>query len=170
MNSMDMRVLGASALTAAIVSVSIGYVTARRDCPTVIQVRDVPAVLTVPPTPPVVAPGVAAPVAAPVEEEVEEEAIEVDDTDVDVDINDCEALKEKGMNHINVGEHTAALTAFEASLQCQDDPYVRQLAFMESCASANSLKAKIFYKKLTPAQQTKFAQICIRQKPPVAYE
>jgi hypothetical protein len=163
MNAMDMRVLGASALTAAIVSVSIGFVMARRDCPTLVAVPTAPAVVAVPAAPPVVA--------AVEEEEIEEEVVEeAVDTYDDVSLDDCEALKEKGMGHINLGQHTAALNAFEASLQCQDDPYVRQLAFMEACASGNTLKAKIFYKKLTPAQQTKFAQICIRQKPPVAYE
>jgi len=83
---------------------------------------------------------------------------------------DADVAKDKGMNHINSGQHAAALAQFEASLRCKDDPYVRQLAFMEACASGNSSKAKVYYKKLTPAQQTKFAQICIRQKPPVAYE
>lgn len=162
MNAMDMRVLGASALTAAIVSVSIGFVMARRECPTVVQVRDVPAVVV-----PTAMPTAAATVD---EETVEEEVVAELDDSADIDIDDCEALKEKGMSHINMGQHSAALTAFEASLTCKDDPYVRQLAFMESCASGNSLKAKLFYRKLTPAQQTKFAQICIRQRPPVAYE
>jgi len=83
---------------------------------------------------------------------------------------DPEAAKEKGMQNINMGQHAAALAQFEASLRCKGDPYVLQLAFMESCASGNSPKAKLYYKKLTPAQQTKFAQICIRQKPPVAFE
>ena len=83
---------------------------------------------------------------------------------------DAEAAKEKGMSNINMGQHAAALAQFEASLRCKDDPYVRQLAFMEACASSNSPKAKLYYKKLTPAQQTKFAQICIRQKPTVPYQ
>jgi hypothetical protein len=86
-------------------------------------------------------------------------------------VEDCaESAKEKGMANINMGQHAAALAQFEASLKCQPDPYVLQLAFMESCASSNSVKAKLYYKQLTPAQQTKFAQICIRQKPPVPYE
>jgi len=83
---------------------------------------------------------------------------------------DAEAAKERGMSFINAGEHAASLAAFEASLACKDDPYVRQLAFVESCASGNSPKAKVYYKKLTAAQQSKFAQICIRQNPPVPYE
>ncbi len=77
---------------------------------------------------------------------------------------DAEATKEKGMQNVNMGQHAAALAQFEASLRCKNDPYVLQLAFMESCSSGNSAKAKLYYKKLTPAQQTKFAQICIRQK------
>jgi pSer/pThr/pTyr-binding forkhead associated (FHA) protein len=77
---------------------------------------------------------------------------------------DADASKEKGMQNINMGQHAAALAQFEASLRCKNDSYVLQLAFMESCSSGNSAKAKLYFKKLTPAQQTKFAQICIRQK------
>jgi ABC transport system ATP-binding/permease protein len=77
---------------------------------------------------------------------------------------DADALKEEGMQNINLGQHAAALSKFEASLRCKQDPYVRQLAFMESCASRNSPKAKQYYKVLTPAQQAKFAQMCIREK------
>ncbi len=83
---------------------------------------------------------------------------------------DAEAAKEKGMSNINMGQHAAALLQFEASLRCKDDPYVRQLAFMEACASSNSPKATLYYRKLTPRQQEKFSQICERQKPPVAYK
>ena len=159
MNSMDVRVIGASALTAAAVSVVVILVTGglRRDCPA-------PA--------PVVINHVAAPVApvvaeAPAYDDVEElEAEPLIDT-----VESCaESAKEKGMSNINMGQHAAALAQFEASLKCQPDPYVVQLAFMESCASSNSVKAKLYYKQLSSAQQTKFAQICIRQRPPVAYE
>jgi hypothetical protein len=77
---------------------------------------------------------------------------------------DADALKDKGMQNINLGQHAAALADFEASLRCKHDPYVVQLAFMESCGSANSVKAKLYYKQLTQAQQAKFAQMCIRTK------
>jgi pSer/pThr/pTyr-binding forkhead associated (FHA) protein/tetratricopeptide (TPR) repeat protein len=83
---------------------------------------------------------------------------------------DAEALKEKGMQNINMGQHAAALAQFEAALRCKPDSHLLQLAFMEACASGNSPKAKLYYKKLTPPQQVRVAQICIRQKPPVAYE
>jgi hypothetical protein len=81
---------------------------------------------------------------------------------------DAEALKERGMQNINMGQHAAALALFEQSLACKPDPYVVQLAFMESCSSENSEKAKLYYKQLTPPQQQRFAQMCIRMK--VAYE
>ncbi len=77
---------------------------------------------------------------------------------------DADALKEKGMENINMGQHAAALAQFEASLKCRRDSYVLQLAFMEACSSSNPVKAKFYYKQLTPVQQQKFAQICIRQK------
>jgi len=77
---------------------------------------------------------------------------------------DADALKDKGMEMITMGQHAAALAQFEASLRCKRDSYVLQLAFMEACSSSNSGKAKYYFKLLTPAQQNKFAQICIRQK------
>ncbi len=80
---------------------------------------------------------------------------------------DAEASKEKGMSNINKGQHAAALSEFEASLRCKDDPYVRQLAFMEACASSNAAKANLYYARLSKQQREKFRQICIRQKPPV---
>ncbi|HEY5920605.1 MAG TPA: hypothetical protein VIV11_02995, partial [Kofleriaceae bacterium] len=64
----------------------------------------------------------------------------------------------------NMGQHAAALSRFEASLKCKRDQYVIQLCFMEACASGNSPKAKLYYKQLTAVQQTKFAQMCIRNK------
>jgi len=81
---------------------------------------------------------------------------------------DADGFKDKGMRNINMGQHAAALSQFEASLRCKDDPYVRQLAFMEACSSGNSPKARYYYKLLTPNQQQKFQQICVRQK--VAYD
>jgi hypothetical protein len=160
MNSMDVRVIGASALTAAAVSVVVVLVSGglgRRDCPA-------PAPVVINHVAPAVAVADEAPVYDDVEEELEAEPV-IDD------VEGCaESAKERGMSHINMGQHAAALAQFEASLRCQADPYVVQLAFMESCASSNSVKAKLYYKQLTPAQQTKFAQICIRQKPPVPYE
>ena len=83
---------------------------------------------------------------------------------------DPDAPKDKGMELIAAGQHAAALGKFEESLRCKRDSYVMQLAFMESCSSANSSKAKYYYKLLSPAQQTKFSQICIRQHPPVCYQ
>jgi hypothetical protein len=83
---------------------------------------------------------------------------------------DYEAVREKGLQSVNLGQHAAALAQFEASLRCKDDNYTRELAFMESCASGNSPKAKLYYKRLNPAKQSRLAQMCIRQRPPVDYE
>ena len=80
---------------------------------------------------------------------------------------DATALKERGLENINMGQHAAALALLEASLACKPDPYVLQLAFMEACSSSNSAKAKQYYKQLTPVQQAKLEQICKRQQ--VAY-
>ena len=79
---------------------------------------------------------------------------------------DADALRDRGMEMITRGQHAAALAQFEATLRCKDDPYIRQLAFMEACSSGNELKAREYYAKLTPAQQNKFAQVCIRMGTP----
>jgi hypothetical protein len=75
---------------------------------------------------------------------------------------DADALKDAGMTDINMGRHAAALAKFEASLSCKADPYVVQLAFMSACSSKNQAKARQYYVLLSPAQQTKFGQICLR--------
>ena len=77
---------------------------------------------------------------------------------------DADALKDKGMENVNMGQHAAALSQFEASLRCKQDAYVMQLAFMASCNSMNPTKAKLYFKKLTPAQQQRFQIMCIRNK------
>ena len=77
---------------------------------------------------------------------------------------DADALKDDGMQKINEGKHTEALALFEESLSCKADPYVEQLAFMEACNSRNEAKARAYYAKLTPAQQTKYEVICERNK------
>lgn len=77
---------------------------------------------------------------------------------------DAGALKENGMQAVNQGQHAAALALFEESLRCKPDAYVTQLAFMASCNSLNSAKAKLYYKQLTPAQQNKFSVMCKRTK------
>lgn len=75
---------------------------------------------------------------------------------------DADALKDKGMENVNMGQHAAALAQFEASLRCKSDSYVLSLAFMASCNAQNQGKAKYYFNKLTPAQQAKFKQMCIR--------
>jgi tetratricopeptide (TPR) repeat protein len=77
---------------------------------------------------------------------------------------DADAFKDSGMDKINNGAHAEALALFEQSLACKADPYVEQLAFMAACNSRNATKARAYYAKLTPAQQSKFEMICTRNK------
>jgi hypothetical protein len=77
---------------------------------------------------------------------------------------DANALKDKGMENINAGQHAAALAQFEASLRCKYDSYVLSLAFMAACNSQNAAKAKVYFPKLTAAQQTKYKVMCVRNK------
>ncbi|HTL32715.1 MAG TPA: FHA domain-containing protein [Kofleriaceae bacterium] len=75
---------------------------------------------------------------------------------------DADALKDKGMENINMGQHAAALAQFEASLRCKNDAYVLSLAFMAACNAQNAGKAKQYWNKLSGAQQSKFRQMCVR--------
>jgi pSer/pThr/pTyr-binding forkhead associated (FHA) protein len=75
---------------------------------------------------------------------------------------DADALKDKGMENVNMGQHAAALAQFEASLRCKNDSYVLALAFMAACNAQNAGKAKSYYNKLTPPMQTKYKVMCIR--------
>lgn len=75
---------------------------------------------------------------------------------------DPDALKDKGMENVNMGQHAAALAQFEASLRCKNDSYVLSLAFMAACNAQNAGKARQYYGKLSPAQQSKYKVMCIR--------
>ena len=75
---------------------------------------------------------------------------------------DADALKDKGMQDEAMGQHAAALSQFESALRCKPDARGVQLAFMASCNSGNVAKAKLYYKKLSPDAQTRFAVMCIR--------
>jgi hypothetical protein len=75
---------------------------------------------------------------------------------------DADALKDKGMENVNMGQHAAALAQFEASLRCKNDSYVLALAFMAACNAQNAGKAKSFYNRLTPPMQQKYKVMCIR--------
>jgi len=75
---------------------------------------------------------------------------------------DADALKDKGMENLNMGQHAAALAQFEASLRCKNDSYVLSLAFMAACNAQNATKAKIYWPKMSGAQQTKYKVMCVR--------
>lgn len=75
---------------------------------------------------------------------------------------DPDALKDKGMENVNMGQHAAALAQFEASLRCKNDSYVLSLAFMAACNAQNAGKARQYYGKLNPQQQSKYKVMCIR--------
>jgi tetratricopeptide (TPR) repeat protein len=80
---------------------------------------------------------------------------------------DGEALKDKGLELTKEGQHAAALATFEAANRCKADPYYAQLAFMAACNAKNAAKAQSYFALLSQAQQTKFEQICIRNKVPL---
>jgi pSer/pThr/pTyr-binding forkhead associated (FHA) protein len=78
---------------------------------------------------------------------------------------DFEALKAKGMDAINMGNHAAGLKSLEVALKCKPgDGYTIQLAFMAACNSQDAAKAKYYWTKLTPALQNRLESICVRNK------
>lgn len=83
----------------------------------------------------------------------------------------CDAQKfhDKAIDNVNMGQYAAAHAQIEAALRCKPgDANYLSVAFMTACQSQNEFKAKHYYAKLPKHLQTKFAQICIRNK--VAYE
>jgi tetratricopeptide (TPR) repeat protein len=75
---------------------------------------------------------------------------------------DAKALSDKGMENVNMGQHAAALAQFEASLRCKQDSYVLSLAFMAACNAQNASKAQVYWGQLSPAMQSKYKVMCIR--------
>jgi hypothetical protein len=84
------------------------------------------------------------------------------DTDLAPANCDAEALKDKGMQNVDLGQHATALKLFEQSLACKQDSYVEALAFMTACSAQDAAKARRYYTKLTPPQQSKYKVMCIR--------
>jgi hypothetical protein len=84
------------------------------------------------------------------------------DTDLAPATCDANALKDKGMEWVNQGQHAAALQKFEQSLACKNDAYVLALAFMAACQAQDEPKSRKYYAKLTPPMQTKYKVMCIR--------
>jgi tetratricopeptide (TPR) repeat protein len=77
---------------------------------------------------------------------------------------DANALKDKGMEYVNLAQHDAALKAFETSLACKNDSYVVALAFMSACSAQNESRAQKYWWWLTDAQRTKYKVMCVRNK------
>lgn len=75
---------------------------------------------------------------------------------------DADALKQKGMDQFNLGQHAAALVQFEAALRCKPSSELFRLAVMAACNSKNSAKAKYYFPKLSSIDQQRLQIICIR--------
>lgn len=75
---------------------------------------------------------------------------------------DADALKDQGMEQVNMGEHAKALALFEQSLACKRDTYVVSLAFMAACNTQETAKARTYYGQLNPSQQSKYKVMCDR--------
>jgi hypothetical protein len=70
---------------------------------------------------------------------------------------------EKGDAAYANGQFALALMNYEASLKCNPTATLFPKAFASSCRSRNATKAKFYYSKLSAAQQSSFAQICMRE-------
>ena len=76
---------------------------------------------------------------------------------------DADALRNKGIEGVNLGQYAAALTTFEQALACKSSPDTTRLAYLAACHSKNVSKARLYFSKLPPAQQRDLKTICERE-------
>jgi tetratricopeptide (TPR) repeat protein len=84
---------------------------------------------------------------------------------IDVTAGSCDAtaLKDKGVQLVNLGMYAPALAQFEQSLACKTDTSVVQLAYLAACHAKTVDKARHYYDLLPPARQAALQPICVRE-------
>lgn len=75
---------------------------------------------------------------------------------------DTDALLRTAENSVALGQHKEALANYEDALRCRYDSHTVELAYMEACNTSNPVKARIYWKKLSPERQNSVVQICTR--------
>jgi serine/threonine protein kinase len=76
----------------------------------------------------------------------------------------ADRLAGRAQQAITEGQYTSALALLEGSLRCRPDPSMYRLALLAACNAGNTAKAKLYFAKLAPNQQTTMAQLCMRNK------
>jgi len=72
------------------------------------------------------------------------------------------ALAAKGQQLYSVGMFAAALATYELAWACKPDPDYATKAFILACNVPNAAKAKLFWKRISPARRQQAIGICIR--------
>jgi len=76
----------------------------------------------------------------------------------------ADKLAQRAQQAITLGQYTSALALLEGSLRCRLDPSLYRVALLAACNAGNAAKAKLYFGKLTRAQQPAMAQLCLRNE------
>lgn len=77
---------------------------------------------------------------------------------------DADDLQSKGMAQEQIGQHAAALAAFEAAMRCKNANPTRlyELSFMVACNTKSLSKAQQYWVKLPSGSAQQLKQMCVR--------
>ncbi|HWU86537.1 MAG TPA: hypothetical protein VN253_04655, partial [Kofleriaceae bacterium] len=75
---------------------------------------------------------------------------------------DADAFAEKGRELFASGQNSQSLASWEAAYNCRQDPQFAQKAFIVACNLTNIPKAKLFWKRMSPALRQLALGVCVR--------
>lgn len=75
---------------------------------------------------------------------------------------DEQGLLQAGTNANGNGDASTALKDFEKAYQCKGETHTLSLAFMAACNSANTGRARYWWKKMSTEEQNKYLIMCVR--------
>jgi hypothetical protein len=75
---------------------------------------------------------------------------------------DAAGLAEKGRDQYAIGQLAAALQSFEQAYACKADAAIAEKAFVVACNMVSAPKARLFWKRLSPALRQRAIAICVR--------
>jgi hypothetical protein len=73
----------------------------------------------------------------------------------------CEELLNAGTQANGNGDNVTALRDYEKAFQCNPQTHTIELAFMAACNGGNILRARFWWRKLTPESQNKYVSMCV---------
>jgi hypothetical protein len=74
----------------------------------------------------------------------------------------AEALTQKAAEQYQAGNFAASLAAYEQALACRTDPALLQKTFVVACNLRSAPKAKVYWKRLSPALRSQALSACVR--------